>query len=171
MPIAELEDPIAPESRYGIDGKWDLGIGLWFEGVVTHQRNPALVVPHQRTVTVGADYTFAVGSGLYVLAEYFALDQSRRLLGGGDGARLTAALVRYPLSLLDSLSAIVYIDTTRDVSYRFVSWQRTYDRWQLFVMGFWNPPGGSLYQAQQTSRAGQNPLTGRGVQLMAVFNH
>lgn len=26
-----------PENRIGLDGKWDLGIGLWFEGVYIHK--------------------------------------------------------------------------------------------------------------------------------------
>ena len=84
---------------------------------------------------------------------------------------LGAATVRYPLGLLDSLSGILYIDATRDETYRFVSWQRSYDRWQFFVMGFWNPVRAAIPQDQQRTRTGQNPLIGRGVQLMAVFNH
>jgi hypothetical protein len=174
-------DPVAPEGRYALDGKWDVGIGLWFEGVWSQHRHPALTSPEQTALNVGADYTFGLGNGLYVLAEYFRVDQSQGLWGSAPAASLGAAMVRYPLGLLDSLSGIVYIDSARDETYRFVSWQRSYDRWQFFVMGFWNPEvrltadtmggRGTLPQDQQRTRTGQNPLIGRGVQLMAVFNH
>jgi hypothetical protein len=169
--IDDLEDPVAPEGRYAVDGKWDVGIGLWFEGVWTHQRHPALSSPDQTALNVGADYTFGVGNGLYVLAEYFRLEQSDGLFGAGQAATIGAALIRYPLGLLDSLSGIVYIDSAREETYRFVSWQRSYDRWQFFVMAFWNPVRAAIPQDQQRTRIGQNPLIGRGVQLMAVFNH
>ena len=93
------------------------------------------------------------------------------LFGAGPAATISAALIRYPLGLLDSLSGIIYIDSTREETYRFVSWQRSYDRWQFFVMAFWNPVRAAIPQDQQRTRIGQNPLIGRGVQLMAVFNH
>ena len=169
--IDDLEDPVAPEGRYAVDGKWDVGIGLWFEGVWTHQRHPALSSPDQTALNLGADYTFGVGNGLYVLAEYFRLEQSEGLFGAGQAATIGAALVRYPLGLLDSLSGIIYIDSAREETYRFVSWQRSYDRWQFFVMAFWNPVRAAIPQDQQRTRIGQSPLIGRGVQLMAVFNH
>jgi hypothetical protein len=170
-PIDDRDDAVAPEGRYAVDGKWDVGIGLWFEGVWTHQHHAALGSTDQTALNVGADYTFGVGNGLYVLAEYFRLEQSRGFPGSAPAATLGAGMVRYPLGLLDSLSGIVYIDSTRDETYRFVSWQRSYDRWQFFVMGFWNPVRAAIPQDQQRTRTGQSPLIGRGVQLMAVFNH
>ncbi len=62
--LAAVGSPFAPEDRYGIDGKWDLGIGLWGEGVIVRQEPVLPRVMYQRQWTVGADYTFDVGSGL-----------------------------------------------------------------------------------------------------------
>ena len=62
------------------------------------------------------------------------------------------------------------MDTTRTDVYRFVNWQRSYDRWQFYVMGFWNPRQRAIVSQSATS-VGRSPLTGRGVQIMAVFNH
>ena len=160
-----------PEHRYGVDGKWDVGIGLWFEGVLSHQTRPDLFRPDQRALNVGADYTFGVGNGLYVLGEYFLLENSRGIFHGGEGARIAAASLRYPLGLLDAVSGIVYFDSTRHDTYRFVSWQRSYDRWQFYVMGFWNPRQAAFQPSGGGQSAGQSPLAGRGVQLMVVLNH
>ena len=171
----DLQSAFTPEHRYGLDGKWDVGIGLWFEGMVSHQTATGVPRPDQRALDIGADYTFGLGNGLYVLGEYFLFDSTSSILGPGQGARLVAATFRYPVGLLDSVSGITYFDTGRRESYRFVNWQRTYDRWQFYFMGFWNPrqaaiqPGGGA--GEGGTSAGRSPLSGRGVQLMAVFNH
>ncbi len=166
-----LDDPVAREGRYALDGKWDLGIGVWFEGVLTHQMHPDLARPDQRALNLGADYTFGVGSGLYILGEYLVVENARSVFGRGEGVKLAAASLRYPVSLLDSVSGIFYFDSSRDDVYRFVSWQRTYDRWQFYIMGFWNPRQATGWPGQPTRDIGQSPLAGRGVQAMVVFNH
>ena len=138
---------------------------------MSHQRQPDLARPDQRALNLGADYTFAVGNGLHVLGEFFLLEASHGIFGQGEGARLSAASVRYPVGLLDSVSGIVYLDSVRHEAYRFVSWQRSYDRWQFYVMGFWNPRQAAIQQPGQSVSTGRSPLSGRGVQVMAVFNH
>lgn len=159
------EDPVARESRYGLDGKWDVGIGLWFEVAAVHQTRPALPSADSGALTLGADYTFGVGNGLHVLGEYFVQDTSQ-----SPSNQFSAVSMNYPLGLLDSLSAIFYVDTTRADVYRFVNWQRTYDRWQFYVMGFWNPQQLAIVQ-QSTTSVGRSSLSGKGFQVMAVFNH
>jgi len=159
------EDPTARESRYGIDGKWDVGVGVWFEGAAIHQTRPALPSADSGALTLGADYTFGLGNGLHVLGEYFVQEAS-----GDLSTRFSAVSLNYPLGLLDSLSAILYVDTARADVYRFVNWQRTYDSWQFYFMGFWNPRQLAIFSQAATS-VGRNPLSGRGIQIMVVFNH
>lgn len=172
LPRATVTDsPYTAEHRYALDGKWDVGVGLWFEGSVSHQSARHLDQPDERALNVGADYTFDVGNGLYALGEVFTIERARRPFGPGEGARIMAALLRYPLSLLDSVSGIVYVDTTRGNAYRFMSWQRTYDRWQFYVMGFWNPRDAVIQPGAGGRSLGRSPLAGKGGQVMAVFNH
>lgn len=161
--------PLAPENRYALDGKWDVGIGLWFEGTVVHQSRPALVSGDTAALTVGADYTFGLGNGLHVLGEYFLQENSAEIFGRRTSTKFAAASLSYPLGLLDNISGMVYADAEHEEIYRFVNWQRTYDRWQFYLMGFWNPRQVTI--AQTSSRAGPNPLSGRGLQVMAVYNH
>src|SRR5262249_21338679 len=127
--------------------------------------------PDQRALTLGADYTFGIGNGLHALGEFFLIEASREIFGPGEGVKLSAATVSYPVGLLDTLSGIVYVDSVRHNSYRFVSWQRTYDRWQFYVMGFWNPRQATFQPSGAGQTVGLNPLAGRGVQVMLVFNH
>jgi hypothetical protein len=156
-----------PESRVGLDGKWDLGIGLWFEGTLTHQESDLLPQPWQRAFTLGADYTLGWGNGLNVMAEHLRLDRSERSFGPGDGLDFSAFFLRYPVSVFVDLTAIFYYDWKEKEFYRFLSWQRTYDRWRFTIIGFWNPDAFLIYPTQP----GANPFSGKGIQLMVVYNY
>jgi hypothetical protein len=164
------KDSLARENRYGLDGKWDVGIGLWFEGSVVQQSSPAMPSAYTDALTVGADYTFGLGNGLHVLGEYFVQEIPPEILGQRVSTKLSAASLSYPLGLLDSLSGILYVDTERNQVYRFVNWQRTYDRWQFYLMGFSNPRELAI-NPQSSSIGGRSLLAGKGFQIMAVLNH
>ena len=163
------------EERLAVDGKWDLGVGLWAEASFSHRDVPALVIPSegaepfswQRTVALGVDYTLALGNGLYLLAEHFSSQMSAAAFGGSkDHGSFSALLARYPIGLLDNLGAVFYYDWRNERLYSFVSWQRTTDRWQFHVMVFWNPRQAQIFQGS----AGSNAFSGRGFQLLAVWN-
>lgn len=108
-----------------------------------------------------------MGNGLYVLAEQFLGDSAPSVAGQGrGGATLTALLARYPLGLLDALSAIVYHDWRAGQFYSFASWQRTTDHWQFHVMVFANPKQPRVAQNAAASAS----FAGRGFQLLVVWN-
>jgi len=160
-----------PEHRYALDGKWDLGVGVWLEGTYTHQGRTDSARPDQRAMAAGLDYTFPLGHGLYALGEVLQIDRSSGAFGPGEGNTLVASTLRYPLGLLDAIAAIVYLDRNRHDVYRFVSWQRTYDEWQFHVMGFWNPALANIQPGGAGQNVGRSPLSGKGGQVLAVFNH
>jgi hypothetical protein len=162
-----LQDPVVPEDRFAVDGKWDIGIGIWAEGVLIQQHHQALSCPYQRQLGIGADYTFAIGNGLHLLAEHLVQRGASSAWGKGTGADFTALSLNYPLGLLDGLSGIFFYDWKNRDSFNFLSWRRTYDHWQFFVIGFWNPEGGRIIQAAQ----GNNFFGGKGFQIMAVLNY
>jgi len=160
---------IAPggESRFALDGKWDLGVGLWVEAALVHLADPMTAHPWQRSLAAGIDYTFRLGNGLYLLAEQYLSGEAMDLFGaGGSGASLSALMARYPVSLLDALGAILYYDGRNRQLYAFASWQRTLDRWQFHVMAFANPRQARLAEGP----SGNAMLSGVGFQLLAVWN-
>jgi hypothetical protein len=162
-----LLDPVVPEERLALDGKWDAGVGLWIEGSILKQHSREIPYPYQRALTLGADYTFGLGNGLYVLAEHFLREDSARPFGPGQGWQFSGLSMRYPLGLLDTLAAMFYYDWKNKDIYSFLSWQRTYDRWSWHIIGFWNPTRFQVYGTQ----AGNNYFSGKGIQVMIVFNH
>lgn len=169
MPLDKpLPDQVdIPEERFALDGKWDIGIGIWFEGAVFRQNSSWLPYPWQQTLTLGFDYTFGIGNGFNVVGEHFILEQSSEFLSSGQELEFSALSLNYPLGLLDSVSGMIYYDWENNDFYRFINWQRTYDRWRIYVMGFWNPEEFLLHQGNLDSSL----FTGTGFQIMVAYNY
>lgn len=159
-------DPV-PEERFGIDGKCDLVVGLWFESVVQHQKADFSPINYQHFNTIGLDYTFGIGNGLHILAEYFILNLSDKLLETGEKIELTAISMDYPIGMFDKLNFMSYYSQNDKAFYNFIIWQRTLDNWLFHLMGFWNPST-TIFKDLPTSTGF---FSGKGVQLMVVFNH
>ena len=160
-----LPVPPVPEDRFGFDGKWDAGVGLWLEGTLVHQRTALLPFPYQLSLAAGLDYTFGLGRGLTVLAEQFRLESSARAFARGAALDLTGLLLRYPLGLADELSGIFYYDwKNRDV-YRFLSWKRTSNALSFSLSLFWNPEELRALPGQTASAA----FAGRGFQVLLGY--
>jgi len=155
-----------PEDRFGLDGKWDIGVGIWMEGTLIHQKTKLLPLPWQRALNLGLDYTFGLGNGLNALAEHFWLESSARALGPGQGLSFSALFLRYPLGLLDEVTGIFYYDWKNRSVYRFLSWKRTYNKLSLNLMLFWNPKEILVFQGQPGSAS----FAGRGFHLLAAFH-
>ena len=158
--------PPVPEDRIGLDGKWDLGIGLWFEGALVHQHSPLLPFSYQRALTVGLDYTFALGRGLTALAEHFRIASSAQAFSPGDGLSFTALLLRYPLGLLDEISGIFYYDWKNHGVYRFVGWKHTTDALSASAIVFWNPAEHIVFQGSPSSGS----FAGTGLELVLAYH-
>ncbi len=165
LPLIKF-DPV-PEDRFGIDGKWDWEVGLWFESVIQHQKAEFIPTNYQHFTTIGLDYTFGIGNGLHVLTEYFNLAVSEKLLGKGEKIKLAAIFLDYPLGMFDKVNFFCYYNQNDKEFYNFVNWQRTLDNWLFHLMGFWNPAT-VIFQDLPTST---NFFSGKGIQLMIVFNH
>jgi hypothetical protein len=165
-PLNPLPVPPVPEDRFAVDGKWNLGIGVWVEGALVHQRTPLLFQSYQRALTLGLDYTFGLGRGLNVMAEQFRLASAASAFGAGEGLSFSALLLRYPLGLFDELSAIFYYDwKNRDV-YRFLSWKHTTDAVTLNAIFFWNPTELPVFQG----RPGSGSFAGTGLELVLAYH-
>jgi len=168
-PIAEIN---IPEMRIGLDGKWDVILGIWFETSLEkadyYRAFPGLDMGlYSRKATIGADYTFGLGNGLTAIAEQFSYSNSDDLFGKGESTDLTAFSLRYPLTVFYSLTAMVYYDWTNSSWYRFINLQAVYDKWSFYIMGFWNPDQFQIYRNLDEP----NVFAGKGVQLMFVYNH
>ena len=156
-----------PEDRIGLDGKWDIEVGIWFEGVFIQRDLAYAAFNYQRQTNIGIDYTFDLGNGLYAITEYFTLHLSDQAFASGEGVSMSALSLNYPVGLIDDFNVMVYYEWDNEGWYRFLRWQRTYDNWSFYLMGFWNPDQYQLFQ----SGIENNLYAGKGIQLLVVFNH
>jgi hypothetical protein len=192
-------EPDGNEDRVGIDGKWDLEVGLWMEAVFTRRDSPELENRWTRAVSIGTDYTFDFGNGLTVQAEYMlkenpefrsaqafqprtgredqepqdGTNQSELGTGGGQKTRiqLSSFTANYPVGVLDRLALAVYRDWGDSSWYRLLEWRRSYDRFRFHLMAFWNPEGSAFFPSYGDAGASSGSLAGKGLQLMLVYNH
>jgi len=159
----------APEHRIGLDGKWDYEVGFWFEGSYQYQKSDFIPTPHQLMMTYGLDYTFNVGNGINIILENFLLTTSELRFSAGPTIKWSSLSVNYPVSLFDQSRIILFYDWKNQNTYSFISWQRSYDNWVLYLNLFWNPDQtGSFDFANQSSSAYAG---GKGFQDIVVINH
>ncbi len=161
-------DPI-PENRYALDGKWDIGIGLWFESVLIENDIDYYPIDYQKYLTIGADYTFGLWNGIHVLGEHMMLNTSKELDDIDNRIEFTALLADYSLTLWDTVMGIIYYNWETDESYKFLTWRRTYDNWSFNAALYWNPDAPMLSSSSNTETSSFG--AGKGFQLMVIFNH
>jgi hypothetical protein len=164
---SDLNIPELRENRYALDGRWDVGIGLWFESLLQEQKTNYIPLKWTKRISLGADYTFNIGSGLYLLTEHMVTTLSEKMMEWQDNYHFSAFQMSYPLGIMDSISAIGYYSWEKGKFSQYVSWMRTYDNLILNISLF-NYPDTSL---NMNGRSQSVIMEGRGVQIMVIYNH
>ncbi len=167
LPIDIFGKQTGIENRFGVDGKWDLEIGLWLEFTISQQSNQLWPYAWRHLGNIGADYTLKIGNGLNLLAEHFISEEADNAFTAGEGFSISGVSFNYPIGIMDQLQGILYYHWKQEDYYRFFSWRRTYDHWSFFLMAFWNPEITRTYSSSSVV----NNFAGKGFQIMVVFNH
>ena len=144
-----------------------MGIGLWFEGLLQEQKTEYIHYKWTKRISLGADYTFDIGSGLYLLMEHMATSMSGKMLKWQNDYHISAFQIGYSLGIMDSISAIGYYSWEQDKFSQYISWMRTYDNF-IFNFSLFNFPEASLDIRGQTKNM---IMGGRGIQIMVIYNH
>ncbi|HSH52993.1 MAG TPA: hypothetical protein VK982_14805 [Bacteroidales bacterium] len=156
-----------PENRFGLDGKWDIGIGLWFEASYIHKSKNIGSLTNQSLFNLGADYTFGIGSGLNVVAEHLIMAYDENVMEFGTSNNITAANISYPLNLFDNLSSVLYYSWDTDDFLFFINYEHQFKKLIGYVMAYYNPETQQAFQQNELV----NTFTGPGIRLMLVYNH
>ena len=155
------------ENRLAVDGRWDMVLGWWFETVIQQQLSTALPYKWNKMLTVGTDYTFPLGNGLYVLAEHMLTGASSKFWQNDRDRQFSACLLSYPAGIFDTVRWLGYFSWEDNSFYQYLAWQRTYDNFS-FNLSLFHYPSRSLDGAQSNIHL---PVTGYGAQLMVIYNH
>ena len=155
-----------PEDKIGLDGKWDIGPGVWAEYSLTHSRPDSVYFKRwTKLFTLGIDYTFAVGNGLYAASEFFRYSTAGEVFDAGINQTFSSLSVNYPVGI-NKIGSIIYYNWNDHSWYRFINMQRQSDNWTYYLFLFWNPEKFAIYN----NISGNNMFSGKGIQFMAVFN-
>ena len=168
IPLENLEQ--IPEDRIGIDGKWDLGIGLWFEGAYIKKHKDVSIFTNQTLGTLGADYTFPLGSGLYVVLEHLLIGYDSENIGFENRYNTSAINISYPIGFFDSLSLFSTYSWENEATSLFLNYQHDFKLITAYIMGYYTPDTPVNTINTDTNDFVSN-FTGPGVRVMFVYKH
>lgn len=158
---------LVPENRLGFDGKWDIGVGLWFEASAISKSKNIGPFTNQLMISAGTDYTFKIGNGINVIFESLIFTYNEKIATIKDPFVFSTLNVSYPLGLSDNLSAMIYYDWNNKGLYNIITWAHEFKNLSFYCLGYSNPKN---YNIPLTSDK-INLFAGTGIQLMLVFNH
>jgi hypothetical protein len=156
-----------PENKLGFDIKLDLVVGFWVEGSWVNKNKNMGLMTNQEILNTGIDYTFNIGNGLYVIFEQLLAAGDEKPFGFQETNSFSLLSLSYPVGLFDNVSGIVYYDWKNKKSYNFLNWQKQFNNFTFYFMGYWNPEQYNI----PAQGEGQNLFAGKGIQVMLVFNH
>jgi hypothetical protein len=151
------------ETKIGLDGKWDIGPGVWFEESLTLTSKDNPLGLRWNLLTIGADFAPEGIDGLSFTAEHM-LSHTRTILGT-TSANFSALMASQSINLFSRLSGILLYSWETGYLFRYLTYSLDFDQSSLHLIGFWNPFLTSLQTPLGTS-AGS--YAGYGLQLMYV---
>lgn len=155
------------ERRVAIDGKWDIGAGVWFEYVQVDQGASSQSGQNWISMlSIGTDYTFSYGNGLHTLLEHMLSTSTDQALRWYHPVQASALQLSYPMTILDSISFITLYSWKYQQAFNYARWSRSYDNWAINLSAFLTSSG-----EQQASDLLSNGTLGDGIQLTLVYNH
>jgi hypothetical protein len=156
-----------PEDRFGLDGKWDVKVGLWFEATYSRKARELGIFTHQSLLNVGADYTFKLGNGLSVMGEHLLASFDEEALAFSQPLNISALTATYPLGFFDNLTTVLYYNWTGGDFSFFVNYNHQFRKISAYVMAYYNP---EMQQGIQQNDFVNN-FAGPGIRIMLVYNH
>lgn len=156
-----------PENRFALDGKWDVGVGLWFEATYIKKRENIGDLTNQTLLNIGTDYTFGVGNGLGVTFEQLLFSNNKRAFVFNQSFNVSALNINYPLSLYDRISAVTSVTWEAQKAAFFVNYEHQFKQVTGYLMAYYNPETQiGLRQNELT-----NSFAGPGIRVMVVYTH
>lgn len=155
-----------PEHKIGLDGKWDVTVGLWFEASHSIKGKDVGTFTNQTLINIGTDYTFDIGNGPNVVLEHLISTNDEKSFQFSNRQNLTALTGSYPTGIFDELSTVLYYDWENSEFYTFLNYRRDLKYFTFYAMLFANPKDRISFQQNDFV----NTFNGSGFQLMLVYN-
>jgi hypothetical protein len=156
-----------PEDRFGLDGKWDVGVGLWFEASYIMKHEPVGALTNQGLFNLGVDYTFGLGNGLNVMAEQLLFAYEEKAFAFEEPRTLTAATLSYPIGFYDNITSVIFVDWAENNLFTFLNYSHQFKFFTMNLIGYWNPNNTQIIQQNE----GASGFAGKGIQVLLIYNH
>lgn len=145
------------EDKIAVDGRWDYFIGSWFEGVYQTSNDFQTFM-----LTLGIDYTFGIGNGLYFLTEEMYSRLINDISSNKEVSKISSLMLSYPVTLFDNINAITYYSWPDNELSQFLGWQRVYDNFMFNV---------NLFHYPEKSTSANQIYSGYGIELKLIYNY
>ncbi|MCH2449005.1 MAG: hypothetical protein MK198_02545 [Gracilimonas sp.] len=155
------------ENRFGLDGKWDVVLGFWFEASFIHKSLDVGDLTNQTLLMVGADYTFGIKNGLTVVGEHLISSYDEDPFEMANTSNISALSFSYPLGLWDNLGVFTYYDWAADNLTFSLNYEHQFNKVVGHLIAFYNPDTQTGIQQNNLI----NNFSGPGIRLMVVYNH
>ena len=158
---------INPEQRIGLDVKWDIGIGLWFEASYIERMKKIGPYSNQGLFLVGSDYTFNIGNGLNLIGEHFINFLGEKNISE-ESSSISATSISYPISFIGSLNAFYYRQWKNNKNTFAVNYQHNFNKITAYLIATYNP---RLNEESFFENEILNTFVGPSFQLLLTYNH
>ena len=145
-----------PHTRIGLDFRYDGFLGFWFESTGFFTENQEILSEDRHSLmTLGADYTLPLGTGLLIMSETLRSEGwSSKTNATTSNQTISAFMISLPLGMFHHFMFISNLDWDENNSYNYLRWSSTYDSFSINCMASINP----------------NEM-GNSLQLMLIYNH
>lgn len=132
------------KTKLGFDIRKDMLLGFWSE------TSWSLIYGKggnffSNNWTLGADYTFSLGNGIYVLTENLFISEIDDDGYFPNKVKSTAFQIEYPLNMFDSVQSIITYDWQFEQHSLFFSYVRSYDYLSLYLNLYQTGEGDDYY--------------------------
>jgi len=153
------------ETKIGLDGKWDVGPGLWFEDSFTATSMASPLHSGWNSLTIGSDLTPQGLDGLSFTFEHMLNTTYSTDTHSSNSMNLSALSATWPINIFNRLSGIVLYSWEANYWFRYLTWSVDFDRSSFYVIGFWNPN-----LSASVLSLGSGSFSKYGFQLMYVLH-
>ena len=168
----QLNIPKTPETRAGVDLTWDWNVGVWLEATYFLYKTSEYLPETLIFATIGGDYTFDLGNGLYTLIEIMGigLEDIDRIYTN-ETYWLMAFSQQYPINLVDECRFFALYQPENEVTSLQVDWKRTYDNLILNAVLYYTHAPQSNSEGAVNAFAPSTASIDKGIKLVIQYNH
>ena len=112
-------------------------------------------------LTLGTDYTFGIGNGLYMVNEHLITHADYNGSTKTEIPQISSIMISYPFTLFDNFNSITFYSWESKEISQYFGWQRTYDNF-IFNLTLFHYPKSSINLAN---------MAGYGIEFKLIYNH